>query len=93
MEITLSTVLHIAELSKLKFSEEETQKFTAELGKIIEYINKLHKLNIASDISCLTTTHNLRLRDDEIVKGLSTSEALSGAPSTSKNYLVVPKLI
>lgn len=100
MRVTLSTVLHIAELCKLKFSEEEAQKFTAELDKIIDYINKLQGLNISSKQIKSTTIISLRLREDNIVEGLSTSNALSGAPLATSNptspaggYFVVPKLI
>jgi aspartyl-tRNA(Asn)/glutamyl-tRNA(Gln) amidotransferase subunit C len=103
MEITPSVVAHIAELCKLKLTDEEIQKFTNELGSIVKYVNTIQKLNIDNDLSntngksrladdCVFKTET-PLREDIIKEGFSISEVLSNAPAVYNNYFVVPKLI
>lgn len=51
MEITTSVVVHIAELSKLKLTEEEIKKFTTELSSIVNYVNAIQKFNVSNTLS------------------------------------------
>jgi aspartyl-tRNA(Asn)/glutamyl-tRNA(Gln) amidotransferase subunit C len=96
MNIEEKTVIHIAELSKLKFSPEEVHKFKEELGKIIEYINKLKELEVkGKELNLIEylPRKSLKLREDEPVKYNEQSMIFKGAPEVSNNYFVVPKII
>ncbi|MCK4352227.1 Asp-tRNA(Asn)/Glu-tRNA(Gln) amidotransferase subunit GatC [candidate division WOR-3 bacterium] len=91
MGIDLKTVSHIAELSKLKLSQEELKKLTKELSKIIDYINKLRELKLEK-LKELELT-SLRLREDKPSQTLSKESALFNAPIKERDYFVVPKIV
>lgn len=44
MAISATDIKHIAELSRLKLTEEEEIKFGEQLGSILKYIEKLNKV-------------------------------------------------
>lgn len=44
MAINQTDIKHIAELSRLKLSEEEERQFGEQLGSILKYIEKLNKV-------------------------------------------------
>lgn len=93
MEITIPVGTHIAELCKLKLTEEEIKKFTVELSSIVNYVNTIQKLNVSSENIPQLNNNTLKLREDVVKEGLSTAEALANAPVSYNNYFVVPKLI
>jgi aspartyl-tRNA(Asn)/glutamyl-tRNA(Gln) amidotransferase subunit C len=45
MSITKEEIIHIAELSRLKLSEEEIKKFGGQLDSILEYISQLDEVD------------------------------------------------
>ncbi|MFA5131406.1 MAG: Asp-tRNA(Asn)/Glu-tRNA(Gln) amidotransferase subunit GatC [Patescibacteria group bacterium] len=45
MSINQADIKHIAELSRLKLSATEETKFGEQLGSILQYIEKLNKVN------------------------------------------------
>ncbi len=94
MKITKDTVLHVAELSRLEFKEDELDKLTEQLGNIIDYIENLNKL----DTSKVDPTYHVLelstpLRKDVVEPWLSNDEALRNSPRREDEYFVVPKVI
>ncbi|GIW48439.1 MAG: aspartyl/glutamyl-tRNA(Asn/Gln) amidotransferase subunit C [Deltaproteobacteria bacterium] len=94
MKITKETVLHVAELSRLEFNQEELEKFTEQLGRILQYVEKLNELD-TSDIE--PTFHVLDLstplREDVVESWLTQDEALENAPYSEEGFFAVPKFI
>ncbi len=45
MKLSKEEVLHIADLSRLALSDEETEQYQDQLGSILGYVNKLQELN------------------------------------------------
>ena len=96
MSVEEKTVLHIAELSKLNFSPEEVIKFKEELGKIIDYFNRLKTLNIKqTEMSFIEylPCKSLKLREDNPIVYKEQETIFSNAPEIQNNYFVVPKVI
>ncbi len=94
MRITVDDVRHVAELSRLSFSEEELERFTDQLGAIIEYVQKLGELETAD----VPPSHHVLdlatpLREDVVKPVLGQEEALSNAPSREADFFAVPKFI
>ncbi len=94
MKITKDDVLHVAELARLKFEEDEIELFTEQLGNILGYIEKLSELDTdgvdaTSQVLEITTP----LREDEVKNCLTVDEVLKNAPETQDNFFVVPKVI
>ncbi len=87
-------VAHVARLGRLDLSEEEREKFRAQLGSILEHFRQLDAVDL-TDVPA--TAHVLPmtnvLRDDVPGACLPRDEALANAPATEDGYFVVPPVI
>lgn len=94
MKISKQEVIDTAELARLDFEDSELEKFTEQLGNILEYIEDLNELNTdgvepTSHVLELTTP----LREDRVEQLITTEEALQNAPDKDDDFFVVPKVI
>jgi len=94
MKISRDTVLHVAELSRLEFKDEELDRFTMQLENILGYIGQLNELD-TRDVK--PTYHVLGLstplRKDVVSPWLSLEEAMENAPLREDEFFAVPKVI
>ncbi|MDI6641598.1 MAG: Asp-tRNA(Asn)/Glu-tRNA(Gln) amidotransferase subunit GatC [Elusimicrobiota bacterium] len=94
MKITKKDVEYIAHLARLQLTEEEIEKFTDQLGAILEYMDKLNQLN-TTDIP--PTTHVMPSsniwREDIPERYKDTDSILNNAPEKESNYFKVKKII
>ncbi len=94
MKISKQEVLNTAELAKLEFQDSQLEKFTGQLGRILEYIEDLKELD-TDNIE--PTSHGVELtiplREDRVVQLITTEEALQNAPEKDEDFFVVPKVI
>jgi len=93
MQISKETVFHTGLLARLNLNDSELKLYSAQLEKILEYIEELKELNV-KDV--LPTFHALNiknvLREDEVKPSLTVEEALNNAPDKKDNFFVVPKV-
>jgi aspartyl-tRNA(Asn)/glutamyl-tRNA(Gln) amidotransferase subunit C len=91
MALSREQVLKVAELSRLKLSEAEVEKFTTQLDAIIEYVEQLGELDVDG---VAPLAHPLPLqdvfRDDVVRPSLTPDEALANAPRRHGDFFVVP---
>ncbi len=94
MAISRDEVLYIARLARLEFDEKKIEEFTHQLGRVLDYINKLKELDVEG---VEPSYHVLDLvsvmRKDEVKEGLSNEEALANAPDAKDGFFRVPKII
>lgn len=94
MAVTKKDVEKIAELAKLKFSDEELENFTPQMNEILSYMDKLNELD-TEDVKPLS--HPVEqinvFREDELKSSVSTEEALKNSPDKTDNHFKVPKVI
>lgn len=94
MAIDKDTVRYISNLARIRLKENELQNFVNQLSTILEYINKLNKLE-TNEVQ--PTSHVLELKNvfrQDIAKGsLSQEASLANAPQTREGFFVVPKII
>ena len=94
MKITVEEVEHVAKLSRLTFSPEETALFTRQLDNILGYVDKLNELDTTG---IEPTSHVLPIKNvfkvDEPRPSLTPDEALANAPERSGDFYRVPKII
>ena len=94
MKITKDTVLHVAELSRLEFKEDELERLTLQLGNIIDYIENLNKLDtLEVDPTYHVLELSTPLRGDVVEPWLSNDEALDNSPLKEDELFAVPKVI
>ena len=87
-------VRHVARLARLALTEEEITTFQGQLGRVLEHIEHLKKLDV-SNVEATAHTHPVFNVTREDVPGASlTREAVLGiAPRTANNLVIVPKVI
>ena len=85
---------HVASLSRIHLEEDEIQLLSKSLENILQYVNKLEKLDV-SDIQ--PTSHAFALqnifREDKIKPCLTQEEAMSFAVDKNRGFYKVPKVI
>lgn len=94
MSLTKKDVEYVARLARLALSEEEKEKFTGQLAKILEYMDKLNELDV-KDVPPLS--HPLPLknvwREDEAIPQDLKDEILANAPESWNEFFKVKKVI
>ncbi len=94
MAITKNEVLHLAKLANLEFTEEEIDRFTLQIGSILDYVARLNEL----DTSAIEPTSHVEsgshaLREDALRPSIPREEALANAPESDGSHFKVPKVI
>jgi aspartyl-tRNA(Asn)/glutamyl-tRNA(Gln) amidotransferase subunit C len=94
MSVDKNEILKIASLAKLKFSDEEIEKFTSQFNEILNYMDKLNEINTdnVQPLSHPLDINNV-MREDELFNSIETKDALLNAPEKDEQYFKVPKVI
>lgn len=94
MKVSRDEVIRIAELAKLKLTEEEIVKFQIELSKILEYVEQLKEIDTkeVKPLSHPISRVNI-FREDKVTKSTDREEALSNSPERTEEFFKVPKVI
>ncbi len=91
MAITEDEVLHVARLARLALTDEEVERLTGELGKILEAVSVVSELDLA-DVP--PTSHPLDLvnvwAEDEPHEPLAPADVLANAPAVEDGLFRVP---
>lgn len=92
--VSKQDVLHIATLARLRFDDDQAERFKNDLNNILGYIDKLNELN-TDNIE--PTSHALDVytvtREDRAQSSLSNEDALMNAPEAENGSFRVPKVI
>lgn len=87
-------VAYIAGLAKIDLTEQETERFTADLNQILSYVNQLEQWDIEG---VEAMTHPLptcdALRADSPGESLDRQAALANAPAQEDGQFRVPKVV
>ena len=94
MSITRDDVQHVAKLAHLELTEAEVDRLTADLARIVAYVEELSNV----DTSEVAPTNSVAvdvapLREDKQRDGLSHEAALAEAPRTSGGGFAVPTFV
>jgi aspartyl-tRNA(Asn)/glutamyl-tRNA(Gln) amidotransferase subunit C len=90
VKLTLEQVNHVAELARLGLTDEEKERLTTELSKILDYIDQLEQLD-TSDVEPTAQVGGLVdvFREDRVESSLPIETALQNAPSREDSYFKV----
>jgi aspartyl-tRNA(Asn)/glutamyl-tRNA(Gln) amidotransferase subunit C len=85
-------VLHVARLARLELSDAEIERFSSELSKVLDHIEKIEELGDLSEVE--PTSHVVAvenaLRPDEPRPSLPRERALERAPDAALGGFRVP---
>ena len=91
MAISNDEVLHVARLARLQLSEDEVERFGAQLSTILEAVSKVSELDLSG---VAPTAHPLEIAnawaEDEPRPCLPRSEALANAPDPDDGFFRSP---
>lgn len=94
MSVKNKDVKNIAKLSKLRLSEDEIEEFTGDLNLILDYMDKLNKLD-TTNVEPLS--HPLEgtnvFREDKLKKSIDREDALKNSLERTEEFFIVPKVI
>ena len=94
MKITQEEVTHVANLSKLRFSEEETAAFATTLSKIVDMVELLGEVD-TSVVAASTTRADSKtvLRPDVADEGTDRDRLFKNVPEKDNYYIKVPAIL
>ena len=94
MKLTREDVTRVAQLARLRFLPEELDQLTIELQSILQYMDKLGKLD-TSEIEPFThaVESSNPFREDAVTNIPNTDAILANAPAKAKTFFKVPKII
>ena len=90
--ISDETIEYVGILSKLELSEEEKEKAKADMGKMLDYIDKLNELDTTGiePMSHVFPVQNV-FREDVVTNGDESEKTLKNAPGEKDNMFMVPR--
>lgn len=87
-------VRYVAHLARLSLTPEEEKTIGAQLGTVLEFIEKLKQVDVSG---IEPTAHPFPLvnvtRPDEVRPSLSHDQALRNAPAQANGLFLVPKIV
>jgi aspartyl-tRNA(Asn)/glutamyl-tRNA(Gln) amidotransferase subunit C len=94
MKITTEEVDHVAVLARLKFSEEEKERFVSQLNSILEYMGQLGRLDTSSaEPTFHAVARKNVFREDVVQPSLDLERTLANGPDPDRGFFRVPKII
>lgn len=90
--ITNDTIDYVSILAKLELTGEEREAARRDMGKMLDYFDKLSELDTSGvePMSHVLPLQNV-FREDLVTGGDGSAETLQNAPEQKDNMFVVPK--
>lgn len=94
-KITRDDILKLAQLSKLKLTDEQVEHFTHDIAEIVEYVEQLQKVDVSGlePTDQVTGLVNAWREDKEIDYEASPDELLKNAPAIEDHQIKVKRVI
>lgn len=92
MKVSAEQIKHVAELARLKLTDEEIESLGMEA--VIEFANKLSELDAEQIVPTnhVSDIYNV-FREDEIVPSYDRDDILKNAPAKARGCVLVPKVV
>ncbi len=91
--ISKDNVKHVAKLAELEFDEEDLEKITSKLDKILDHVANISGVNTEG---ILPTSHVMDIknvfREDIVERSVTQESALKNAPDEASEGFKVPKI-
>lgn len=91
--ITIEDVEHVAKLARLELSEEEKEKFTHQLGAVLEHVEKMNEVD-TTNVEPMNHPINFTnvMREDNKIYENTREELMMNAPDIEGDFFKVPKI-
>ena len=90
--ITDETIEYVGILAKLELSDQEKEQAKIDMGRMLDYIDKLNELDTSGvePMSHVFPVQNV-FREDVVTNGDGSADTLKNAPEEKDRMFVVPK--
>ena len=90
--ISDETIEYVGILAKLELSDEEKEQAKSDMGRMLDYIDKLGELD-TTDIEPMSHVFPVQnvFREDVVTNGDSREQLLANAPEQKDGMFMVPK--
>ena len=94
MKVNNNLIQDIAKLSKLKFDDSAEEKMKADLGKMLDFVDKLNEIDTEGIDPLIYMSEEVNvLREDKVTEETSQEDALKNAPEKDSDYFKVPTVL
>ena len=94
MKVSKEEVMHIAKLANLNLSEEEIEKYTANLQDILNFAEVVNNAPVEGLTESFGVNENCNVFRKDEIKVFEDNEALlQNAPEKDRNMFKIPKVI
>ncbi len=92
--ISDETIEYVGILAKLELSEEEREQAKQDIGRMLDYVDKLNELDTSGvePLSHVFPVHNV-FREDVVTNGDDRARMLQNAPKVKDGSWQVPKTV
>jgi len=95
---TLSTekidVRYVAKLARLALTDDEVERFGAQLGDLLEHVDALAKLDVSHVAATAQVVESRNVEREDVVRpSLDRETVLDGAPKRQGVFFRVPRII
>ena len=93
-QLTRDDVAKTAVLARLKLTNAELDELTAQLGRVLQYVEILAEVNTDDVEPMAHAVERVNVfRDDVVQESLSREQALANAPKTDGKSFLVPPIL
>jgi aspartyl-tRNA(Asn)/glutamyl-tRNA(Gln) amidotransferase subunit C len=94
MTIDKETVDKVAHLARLELTEDEKQVLMKDMGKILDFMDKLNEIDTSGVEPLVYMTDEVNvMREDVVKQEITREEALRNAPKHDEDFFLVAKVI
>lgn len=93
VSITKEEVIYAAGLAKIGMTDQDVEKFTAELDGILHWMEALNKISIPNDLPLYRPKNLVGERTDTDPTPDYSTQLMANAPDPQHNFFGVPKVI
>ena len=85
---------YLANLARIALTGAEKEKFSRQLGVILQYVDKLKQVDVAGVEPMAHASPVFNVWQEDVARpGLPVEEALRNAPAQRQHMIVVPKVV
>lgn len=94
MKINQQTVYKVADLARIEIEANEVDTLTAEMNKILTFMEKLNELDTTGVKPLVYMNESANVwREDVVKQEISTADGLKNAARHNESFFFVPKII
>ncbi|MBU3831348.1 MAG: Asp-tRNA(Asn)/Glu-tRNA(Gln) amidotransferase subunit GatC [Candidatus Desulfovibrio faecigallinarum] len=93
-KISAKDVQHLAQLCRLRLSDEDVERFSRQLSSIVDYMEVLNTIDTSGVAPLYSPAeHKIQYRQDVATHVRTRDEVLANAPERDENYFIVPRIV